>query len=122
MKFLPSCLVALFGLGLALADPTKDDPQDEAKIKLAKTQIRTLTQAAETYRLNNGDWPPNLKVLTEKQPNGGAALLEVKALTDPWKKAYQYDEAGNKNKGLRPDIWTETPDKKIIGNWPEEKK
>src|SRR5262249_54835015 len=81
---LPSCPGAPFGLGLALADPTKDDPQDEAKIKLAKIQIRTLTLAAETYKLNNGDWPPDLKVMTEVQPNGGAALLEVKALTDPW--------------------------------------
>ncbi len=35
---------------------------------------------------------------------------------------YQYDAAGKKNGGTKPDIWTETPDKKIIGNWPEEKK
>jgi hypothetical protein len=39
-------------------------------------------------------------------------------LLDPWGKKYKYD-AGKKNNGEKPDIWTETPDKKIIANWPD---
>jgi hypothetical protein len=48
-------------------------------------------------------------------------FVEAKALIDPWDKEFQYDVAGKQNDKKKPDIWTETPDKKTIGNWPEKK-
>ena len=39
------------------------------------------------------------------------------ALLDHWKNPYQYDAAGPKNGGKQPDIWTVTPEGKVIGNW-----
>ena len=42
--------------------------------------------------------------------------------TDPWGNPYRYDPKGKRNGGKRPDIWTVTPDKTGIGNWPEQKK
>ncbi len=46
-------------------------------------------------------------------------MVNAEELIDPWKKPYQYDPAGPKNKGSKPDLWTATPEKKVIGNWKE---
>jgi hypothetical protein len=48
-------------------------------------------------------------------------FVEAKALIAPWGKEFEYDEAGKHNDGKKPDIWTEMPDEKTIGNWPEKK-
>ena len=55
--------------------------------------------------------PPNLKTLVDTK------VVTEKSLVDPWGKAFRYDVSGKRNKGKRPDIWTETPDKQIIENW-----
>ena len=66
------------------------------------------------YLLKNGEYPKSLKALTE----GDRPLLKgADSLLDPWKKPYQYEVAGPKNKGEKPDIWTVTPDNVVIGNW-----
>ncbi len=61
-------------------------------------------------------FPPNLKTLVE------IGILLEESLLDPWGKEFKYDVSGKRNKGEQPDIWTETPDKKVIDNWSESDK
>jgi hypothetical protein len=93
-------------------------PTNVAKLSIAKIQIRQLTYAVEIFYLREADWPKNLKELTEGEP---PILKDASVFLDPWKKPYQYDKKGPKNNGEKPDIWTVTPDKKVIGNWKQEK-
>jgi hypothetical protein len=87
---------------------------------VARLQIEKLGLGAENSLIIAKKYPIKIEELIEgKNPQlaGGQ-----KTITDPWGKKFQYDPKGPKNQGKKPDIWTETPDKKIIGNWPEEKK
>jgi hypothetical protein len=86
----------------------------EAREGIARVQIKVLDDAVEAYVLSKSELPASLKALLE----GNTPILKnADALLDPWKKPYQYDVNGPKNKNKRPDIWTVTPDKVIIGNW-----
>jgi hypothetical protein len=93
----------------------------EAQLRAVQVQLRTLTQAAEAFYVANGVWPASLAELTRRQASGGKAFLARKALLDPWGKQYQYDVKGPRHDGMKPDIWTVTPDGKKIGNWPKGK-
>jgi hypothetical protein len=84
----------------------------------AKAFFRELASICNTYKLHNGDWPPSLDALAAPQPDGGPPLIAPAYLTDPWGHPWQYDPAGPRNGGERPDIWTVTPQGKVIGNWP----
>jgi len=111
-------LVVLVGVGGFFYMQTLDD----AKISAAQLQAKgDLTTACKTYRTKTGQWPPSLRALLEKTPDGlyGPFLDSETALYDPWKQEYQYDPAGTRNNGTQPDIYTEVPGKGIpIGNWP----
>lgn len=107
-------IVVLAGIGGYYLMPRVD----EAKEKTARVQVKgALTSAADTYKLNNGDWPPSLEALAQPQPNGGAPILDPDALRDPFGQPYGYDPSGNRNGGIRPDIWCNRPSGQI-GNWP----
>jgi hypothetical protein len=97
--------------------------KDDAKVKAARITVRNLDIAAKVYYVKNGFVLAKLEDLVNGA-NGQKPYIEggEKALLDPWGKQYQYDSNGPKNDGKTPDIWTETPDKKVIGNWPEGKK
>lgn len=118
MKLLVSTLVLVSVFVMALADSPKADPKEEAKVARAKITIAQLDKGAELYYVKHGKYPESLKALTEGNP----PFIEAKALTDPWDKPYKYDREGKNHKGKKPDIWTETPDKQTLGNWPAEKK
>ena len=93
---------------LSLAVPVRAD----TKTDVARLEILSLTKAAETYKIKRGNYPEKLADLKT------AGYVEPKAtLLDPWGKRYQYDPAGKRNGGQKPDIWTEDPDKNEIGNW-----
>jgi general secretion pathway protein G len=89
---------------------------DEAKEGTAKGQIKTLTDAAQTYKLNNGDYPASLEAMTQAQPNGGSPLIEADQLRDPFNQPFGYDPSGSHNGGMKPDIWCNRPGRQI-GNW-----
>lgn len=95
-------------------------PQLEiSKKKTALSQVKgTLSTAVQTYYLNEGKYPDSLAALTQPSQSGGKALLEADALNDPWGHPYQYDPSGGHQGGNKPDIWTQSPDGKLIGNWP----
>lgn len=106
-------IVILAGVGVYALMPQ----YDAAREKIALAKVKALTQAAETYKLNNEDYPPNLEALAAPQPSGGPPLVPVDAIIDPWGQPYGYNPAGTNNGGLKPDIWANRPDKQI-GNWP----
>jgi hypothetical protein len=104
-------LFSFLGLGSALADAKNDLAQTQAK--------ETLTKACQTYALkHDGKFPNSLEDLLRKDGRGGPYLDDRDALLDPWGIRFQYDRAGPRNSGRRPDIWTRTPDGVEIGNCP----
>lgn len=80
-------------------------------VATAKLDVKAIEKAAVAYCIKSGEFPPNLDALVS------AGSLDSSATRDPWKNAYQYDPAGKKNKGARPDIWTVSPSREVIGNW-----
>jgi len=93
-----------FNFGSAAIDP----------VQLAKTDVKTLERAVTDYCIKKGEYPPSLEALVS------AGTVDANNLRDPWKHEYRYDPIGRKNKGTRPDIWTVTPAKEVIGNWGRE--
>jgi len=62
---------------------------DDANEKVAKLGIKNIDTAISAYKMQHGDWPANLQVLT--MPEGGkAAYLEEQNLVDPWGRPYLY--------------------------------
>lgn len=100
--------LALFGAGYGYlgfgARPL--DP-----VQTAKLELKTLERAVTDYCIKRGEYPANLDTLV------GEGSVSPDVLRDPWKHEYHYDPVGPKNKGTRPDIWTVTPAKEVIGNW-----
>jgi hypothetical protein len=90
---------------------------DDVKVNAAKVQIIQIEKAVQTYYIQNGEYPKELKELEKGNP----PFVKPGSLIDPWKNPYKYDAEGPKNDNMKPDIWTVTPDKKTIGNWPEKK-
>ena len=43
---------------------------------------------------------------------GRPAIDDPEAIKDPWGREFQYDAAGSRNGGSRPDIWTVAPNGK----------
>jgi hypothetical protein len=91
---------------------------DVAKEDADFIQMKSLTQACQTYKIDNDAWPPNLEVLTQPKPNGGSPYIEAYALVPKSVPGgrYQYDATGPQNHGEKPDIWVDVNGLKI-GNW-----
>jgi hypothetical protein len=98
--------VAGLGCGSAAADP----------VQAAQADVKALDKAVRDYCIKKGEYPESLQVLVDEE------FLVADGLRDPWRKRYQYDLAGAKNKGKKPDIWTVTPNRQTIGNWSRGKK
>lgn len=100
------------------ADSRIEEHRRGSDLDNVAVRIEILDSAVQIYlgtkKLGGSvNLPPNLKTLVDTQ-----VLSSPKSLLDPWGKGFQYDIAGKKtaNKEV-PDIWTEMPDKSIIGNW-----
>jgi general secretion pathway protein G len=93
----------------------------DAQAGTAQSQVKgPLTQAVQSYYLNNQHWPQSLEILLQKDEGGkGPYLTSMDALIDPWRQRYQYDPNGTMNNNMQPDIWTvNQANQKKIGNWP----
>ncbi len=98
------CIPTAYGVG---------DPFADAKIAKAKLEVQAITKVAEILHTRNAKWPATLKEVADSKLFAPPGLP-----LDPWGKSYCYDVKGPKNGGKRPDIWFETPDKQVVGNWP----
>jgi hypothetical protein len=88
----------------------------------ARQKALDLMRAVQAYHLTHGELPASLAMLAEKGKDGERPFATADDLLDPWGKPYQYDPAGPKHDGFKPDIWTVDPadGKTKIGNWPQE--
>jgi prepilin-type N-terminal cleavage/methylation domain-containing protein len=90
---------------------------DVAKHNADLAQLKTITQACETFHLQNDRWPQNLDELTGPSPQGGPALMErTNLISKTTGEQFKYDASGPNHQGLKPDIWADGPGVKI-GNW-----
>jgi hypothetical protein len=92
------------------------------KEKAAGDGLKVIEKALLQYKLNNRNFPDNLKTLGESE-GGKPALLEEKDLLDPWGRPYQYDPSKRSKTG-RPLIFSQGPNPAdsagIIRNWKPE--
>jgi len=115
MLVVVAIIVALAGIGGLFLMQALSDTQGD----LAAVQTKTLTNACNMYKIkHNGQYPESLQQLLQKDQRGGPYLDDPEALKDQWGQFYQYDRSGPRNNGVRPDIWTRSPEGKEIGNWP----
>jgi general secretion pathway protein G len=111
---------------------------DKAKVTTAKIQVKSLEQALDAYRMDNGRYPSTeqgLDALVHKptgdpvpkrwQPEG--YLSGGKVPMDPWDNAYQYTSPGSHNP-YSFDVWSfgadgtpgGTGNDADVGNWSDE--
>lgn len=118
-------VVGAFGLccgGVALVGVLRyREAVGQAQLEEARKKVMAISQSVLRYQVRNGDYPASLEVLTQPDPDGSPAYLERGALVDPWGRPLKYDRAGPRNKGDRPDVWSDGPNpsdpKGLIGNW-----
>jgi general secretion pathway protein G len=90
---------------------------EDSKVNRCKADVQTIAKAAQAYEIQFGQLPGSLQELVQP-PSGGKPFIEADALIDPWGKQYQYDQSGQHNNGLKPDVWTTNQDGTVtIGNW-----
>lgn len=78
-------LVVLAGIGIGVFAYL-----DSSKEKAAQLAIKNLETAVMKYKLDHGEFPPDLQTLTVPT-EGKPAYLEKKDLLDPWNHPYQFD-------------------------------
>ncbi|MCS7045934.1 MAG: type II secretion system protein GspG [Gemmataceae bacterium] len=98
---------------------------DRAKVNGAIQKARAIVQAAETYKVDHGDYPQDLSQLLVKDEEGrGPYLKSREDLLDPWGRPFQYDPNGtqtmaaNQTQARVIDVFTVVPgENRTIGNW-----
>ncbi len=91
-------VMVILGLLAALVGPKMFGKTGKAKQKAAKSQISLFETAIDTYRLDMGKFPTDLKALREKpQPPGKweGPYLPKEIPLDPWGNAYEYKTPGD---------------------------
>ena len=96
-------VLAIIALVAALIVPNVIGRPDEARVTVAKTDLRTISAALKMYRLDNGDYPTTeqgLAALSTRPTlppaprawSGEGYLAQVPV--DPWGRAYAYRYSG----------------------------
>ncbi len=108
---------------------------DKARVSTARSQIKMLDAALETYRMDNAKFPTSdqgLVSLVTPPPDArsapaGGYLRERRLPDDPWGNDYQYESPGQHN-SYSYDIWSFGADGSPggdgidadIGNWSDD--
>lgn len=96
-------VLVIIAIIAAVVVPNVIGRPDEARVTVAKTDIRAIGSALELYRLDNREYPTTrqgLQALVEKptqapEPtNWSAGGYLAQAPTDPWGNAYSYRSPG----------------------------
>jgi hypothetical protein len=106
-------------LTVLLLMPVLDGPSKQSEARIKAEQV---ARAVLMYKEDHEGAPPaTLRLLTERDNKGnGPYLITSDALLDPWGKPFQIDYDGKHNFGIKPDVWTTSPDGKTLGNWRDE--
>ena len=96
-------VLAIIAVVAVLIVPNVIGRPDEARVTVAKTDLKTIATALRMYRLGNGDYPTTQQGLealasrptTPPEPRAYPAEPYLTELpTDPWGKAYVYRSPG----------------------------
>lgn len=121
-------VLVIIGILAGMIAPNFIGESDKAKVKKAATDIVTLEQALDMYKLNNNVYPsteqgldalvnePTIEPAPRNYPDGGY----IRRLPqDPWGNEYQLLSPGEQGKidifSVGPDGQADTEDD--IGNW-----
>lgn len=100
-------VVVILGILAAMVAPKILSRPDQAKVTVARSDIETLSQALELYRLDNGLYPNldqgldalSTKPTTPPEPrNWNPEGYLKKAPLDPWGNPYMYLQPGTHGK------------------------
>lgn len=105
--------------------------QDRANVQNAKLYIENLETCVKSFRIATSQWPGDLQSLISPPSGmspakwGGPHIEEPTIPNDPWGNPYQYNPQGQRNNGMKPDIWSLGPDGMEntgdeVGNWPQQ--
>ncbi len=98
-------VLAIIALVAVLIVPNVIGRPDEARVTVAKTDLKTIASALRIYRLDNGDYPTTqqgLAALVERptsppEPRSWASDGYLPELpTDPWGNPYVYRQTGGR--------------------------
>ena len=105
---------------------------DKGRVTTARTQMKNLEAALESYRMDTSQFPTSeqgLDALINQPPDArnyqpGGYLRERRIPIDPWGNPYQYEAPGQHNQNSF-DLWSWGSDgtpggdgtKSDIGNW-----
>jgi general secretion pathway protein G len=89
-------VIVILGLLATMVVTNVVGASDDAKIKIAQTDVKTIAGAVKMYRITHSKLPENLEVLTEKNEKGGGNWLE-ELKRDPWDHDYELREGNNQN-------------------------
>lgn len=114
-------VVVILGILATLIVPKLMNRPDDAKRVKVMADIRTLEEALELYRLDNGIYPTEgqgLDALVKQpsqppQPDNWQAYLK-RIPKDPWGQAYRYRHPGRYGDF---DVYTLDRNQQEVGNW-----
>lgn len=90
-------VVVLIGGIVAFAASRILGGSDRAKVRLAESQVQTIAEKVEQYRMDTGALPPDLQALVAQSGNAPGWLgpyAKAGELLDPWKNPLQYAVPG----------------------------
>jgi len=94
---------------------------DDAKKDRARIDLKTLSDAVNSYKVQHGDYPPSLEALTQRTLDGGTAYIEIAALIDPWGRPYVFERENRHPQTGKPHLFSEGPNmgdaNSRISNW-----
>ncbi len=115
-------VLAIIALVAALIVPNVIGRPDQARVTVARADLKSIAAALKMYRLDNGDYPtteqglaalvarPTVPPLPTIYP---AAAYLGQAPIDPWGRAYRYRSPGESGSGF--DLLTLGHDGKLGG-------
>lgn len=96
-------VMVILGLLVAIVGPNIMGRSDQARVTAAETQLKTLSQALDMYRLDNSHYPSTQQGLealvsrpsgTPEPKNWGPESYMNNIPEDPWGNEYQYISPG----------------------------
>lgn len=96
-------VMVILGLLSAIVAPRMFSKVSSAKTGTAKAQMQVIATSLDSYRLDIGYYPENLKLLVTSEEESWDGPYFPKAIPlDPWKNEYQYSRI--KNEQAREDF------------------
>jgi len=114
---LTTFLVSQFLLATVLILLFLSQGPDDSKETRARAGAINVGKALRAYAQDRGGvYPDSLDRVTHTDRKGGA-YLDPEGLLDPWGNRYKVDYAGPQHDGREPDVYTTSPEGRLIGNW-----